>query len=473
MPWIRSGGGPAAERPGAPGRPRSATRGAGSPTPRAACCSSTASTWSNKTAPYTPGVRRVLGRRRRVARRQRLPRRARRHPRDGADADAGRRRHGLRPADRRDRARPREHDVYSLIDFHQDGWGPLVGSDGFPAWMTLTGDAANDTDAGFPLYYQQNPALQQAFQSFWDDADGPGDAGLQDDYAAMFCARSRSSSPASRTSSATTCSTSRGPARPGAPCLNDRGRLPLARHRRARPRLREGRRGDPRARATTHLVFGEPFVLFNFGVVDDEHPGARRRPERGHGLPRLPAARPNQAPDVIDNAVAWSSSHRRRAAQHRVGRDDEPADAHPRVRSRSTRRSCRGSSGRSAASSSRRCRTAPGGSNLVGVDGERPRAAVSAGRRRDAADSSRSTRRRRRCRSPGRRRRAGGGDVRDRHGDDLRDARAHLPGRLRGHGDERLDHLGAVRTAAHGRRDAGRDHGDGRRAAGRELPVVR
>ncbi len=33
------------------------------------------------------------------------------------------------------------HFIFSLIDFHQDGWGPVVGSDGFPAWMTLTGDA--------------------------------------------------------------------------------------------------------------------------------------------------------------------------------------------------------------------------------------------------------------------------------------------------------------------------------------------
>jgi endoglycosylceramidase len=79
-----------------------------------------------------------------------------------------------------------KHDVYSLVDFHQDGWGPQVGSDGFPGWMTLTGDAGNDTEAGFPFYYEDNPALQQAFQTFWEDGIGPGDAGLQEDYAAMF-----------------------------------------------------------------------------------------------------------------------------------------------------------------------------------------------------------------------------------------------------------------------------------------------
>ena len=29
---------------------------------------------------------------------------------------------------------------------------------------------------------------EAAFQSFWDDVPGPGDAGLEDDYAAMFSA---------------------------------------------------------------------------------------------------------------------------------------------------------------------------------------------------------------------------------------------------------------------------------------------
>jgi endoglycosylceramidase len=129
-----------------------------------------------------------------------------------------------------------KHDVYSLLDFHQDGWGPSLGDDGFPAWATLTGTAMDNTSATFPLYYQQNPALQQAFQSFWDDAKGPDGNGLQEDYAAMFGAvakqvagephvlgydlfneppgRATPGAPASTTRTAAPCSTRASSARP-------------------------------------------------------------------------------------------------------------------------------------------------------------------------------------------------------------------------------------------------------------------
>jgi endoglycosylceramidase len=82
------------------------------------------------------------------------------------------------------------HGIYTLIDFHQDGWGPSIGDDGFPGWMTETKDA-KDTHTGFPLYYVTNPAIQQAFQSFWDDDAGPGGGTLQSQYATMFSTLAR------------------------------------------------------------------------------------------------------------------------------------------------------------------------------------------------------------------------------------------------------------------------------------------
>lgn len=77
--------------------------------------------------------------------------------------------------------------IFSLIDFHQDGWGPSLGSDGFPEWLTVTNNATN-THTSFPLYYINNPAIQQAFQSFWDNAEASNSTHLLSDYAMMFYA---------------------------------------------------------------------------------------------------------------------------------------------------------------------------------------------------------------------------------------------------------------------------------------------
>jgi endoglycosylceramidase len=197
------------------------------------------------------------------------------------------------------------HDVYSLIDFHQDGWGPVVGSDGFPGWMTLTGDAGNDTEAGFPLYYQQNPALQQAFQSFWDDATGPGDAGLQDDYAAMFSAVGKqfASEPYvlgydlfNEPWPGTTWSA----------CLNDANGCPTLDTGELGPAYAKAI-GALRAAGDQHLVFGEPFVLFNYGVSTTSLPLPGNDPGAGMSFHVYPLS-PGQAPDVIANAVSWSSA---------------------------------------------------------------------------------------------------------------------------------------------------------------------
>jgi endoglycosylceramidase len=197
------------------------------------------------------------------------------------------------------------HDVYSLLDFHQDGWGPVVGSDGFPAWMTLTGDAVNDTDAGFPLYYQQNPALQQAFQSFWDDAVGPGDAGLQDDYAAMFSAVAKQFAGNPHVLGYDLFNEP-WPGTTWSACLND----PVG-----CPTLDTGELGPAYAKAVAairaagdqHLVFGEPFVLFNYGVSATSISVPGGDPNAGMSFHVYPLS-PGQAPDVVGNAVAWSAS---------------------------------------------------------------------------------------------------------------------------------------------------------------------
>ncbi|HEY1693490.1 MAG TPA: cellulase family glycosylhydrolase [Polyangiaceae bacterium] len=196
------------------------------------------------------------------------------------------------------------HGIFSLIDLHQDGWGPVTGSDGFPAWMTLTGDAGNDTEAGFPFYYQDNPALQQAFQSFWGDATGPGDAGLQSDYASMFgaLAAALASQPYvlgydlfNEPWPGTTWSA----------CLNDPDGCPALDQSELGPAYAKAVAAI-RAAGDQHLVLGEPFVLFNYGTSTTSLPLPGGDPGAGMSFHVYPLS-PNQAPDVIANAVAWSA----------------------------------------------------------------------------------------------------------------------------------------------------------------------
>jgi len=73
--------------------------------------------------------------------------------------------------------------VFVLLDFHQDGFGPKYGGNGFPAWMSLD-DGLPNPPVEFPNYYFQNPALQRAFESFWANRPGPGGVGLQDRFVA-------------------------------------------------------------------------------------------------------------------------------------------------------------------------------------------------------------------------------------------------------------------------------------------------
>src|SRR5207245_3587996 len=48
------------------------------------------------------------------------------------------------------------HRIYSVLDLHQDGYGPETGVDGAPDWATLT-DGAPNTHLGFGPDYFANP----------------------------------------------------------------------------------------------------------------------------------------------------------------------------------------------------------------------------------------------------------------------------------------------------------------------------
>ena len=152
--------------------------------------------------------------------------------------------------------------IFTLLDFHQDGFGPAVHGNGFPEWATLTDGLPNPPDP-FPTYYLTNPALQRAFDNFWANAPGPDGVALQTHYAEAVRAIAASVAtepyvlgydlmnepwPGTNWSSCLT----------GCPDLEASLTVPFAN------RMTAAIRGVDRE----HFVFTEPFVLFNFGSAD-------------------------------------------------------------------------------------------------------------------------------------------------------------------------------------------------------------
>ena len=63
--------------------------------------------------------------------------------------------------------------IYVLVDMHQDIWGPKFGGDGAPEWATLDhGLPFNPQPGGSWFLKYGEPAVCQAFQSFWDNEQG-------------------------------------------------------------------------------------------------------------------------------------------------------------------------------------------------------------------------------------------------------------------------------------------------------------
>lgn len=92
----------------------------------------------------------------------------------------------------------RARGIYTLIDLHQDAWGPYLaapldepcpsgtrpagGWDGAPEWATFDGDRLRCESGERELV----PAVQAAWKAFLDDAEGPGGVGIRTRYAQMF-----------------------------------------------------------------------------------------------------------------------------------------------------------------------------------------------------------------------------------------------------------------------------------------------
>jgi len=78
------------------------------------------------------------------------------------------------------------YGIVSLLDFHQDLYNERFQGEGWPDWAVLDDGLPAEPKRGFPQNYLTMPALQRAYDNFFANAPGPGGVGLQDRYAAAW-----------------------------------------------------------------------------------------------------------------------------------------------------------------------------------------------------------------------------------------------------------------------------------------------
>jgi endoglycosylceramidase len=191
-------------------------------------------------------------------------------------------------------------EIFVLLDVHQDGYGPLVHGNGFPAWATLT-DGLPNPNVGFPAYYVQNPALQRAFDNFWENEAGPDGVPLQQHYATALQAVAAEVADEPYVLGYDTMNEP-WPGTEWAACLTGCPDLEQSRLAPFAQRMTDAIRAvDPDG-----FVFTEPFVLFNFGRTGTSL--------HGFGAPRsglsfhVYALTPEEDEAVIEHAIAASAN---------------------------------------------------------------------------------------------------------------------------------------------------------------------
>ena len=164
------------------------------------------------------------------------------------------------------------HKIFVLLDFHQDGYGPKYNGNGFPDWMGID-DGLPNPPAQFPLYYVQNPAMQRAFESFWQNRPAVDGRGLQDHFVDGLRAVVRRF----RHQPYVLGYELMNEPWPGAawePCLVPPDGCAAAEQELLAPFHRKAT-AAVWALTRTQPVYVEPFVLFNFGQTGTSLPGPR------------------------------------------------------------------------------------------------------------------------------------------------------------------------------------------------------
>src|SRR5262249_44774670 len=77
------------------------------------------------------------------------------------------------------------HNIYTLLDWHQDEYNEMFGGEGFPAGAVNTGGLAPASPPyPFPGEYNSDPAEKAAWDNLYQDKPGPGGIGIQERLAA-------------------------------------------------------------------------------------------------------------------------------------------------------------------------------------------------------------------------------------------------------------------------------------------------
>jgi endoglycosylceramidase len=229
------------------------------------------------------------------------------------------------------------YGVLTLIDFHQDEFGPVFNDNGYPAWMTSTGGLPNLTQVGFPLQYLLNPAVNHAFDNLWNNGtDNRGKSMWTDDAEILRKAAAALGSAPGVLGYDVINEPWPGTQYPscfvllvGCPGF-DSGKF---------SNYYAAMNKAIRAEDTKHLVFIEPLVSFNYGIPTSvtPPPGDRRigfsfhdypvcsaAGDAGLGLP-VGTACGVESKLAINNAVAYATQHSTALLETEFGATTKPA----------------------------------------------------------------------------------------------------------------------------------------------------
>jgi endoglycosylceramidase len=165
------------------------------------------------------------------------------------------------------------HGIVSLVDFHQDMYNERFQGEGWPDWAVFDDGLPAEPKLGFSQNYVAMPALQRAYDNFYANVKASDGIGIEDHYAAAW-RRVAARFARDRNVLGFDLFNEPWPGTAWQDCVNTSG-CPASDAKLAAftaKTLAAIRKVD-----RTHLVFYEPFVLFNFGAGTSIAPFGDRR----------------------------------------------------------------------------------------------------------------------------------------------------------------------------------------------------